>query len=372
MNPLEREIREIIASEGPIPLESYMHYALAHPAHGYYMTRDPLGAEGDFTTAPEISQMFGELIGLWAAQLWVAMGAPKKLRLIELGPGRGVLMQDFLRAARVVDGFKAALDLHFVETSPVLAEAQRARLETDGVAVTWHTSLDSVPQGPAIVIANEFFDALPVRHYVKTARGWCERLVGLDAAGEFIFVAADTPEDMIRAPGREGEILEIGAISQQVMKTLANRLEAQGGFALVIDYGHVETSLGETLQAMRGHAYVDPLRAPGEADLTAHVDFAALARAARAGGVQTFGPVPQGEFLLRLGIVERTEALMRKADPRQSAELEAALVRLVSTQREVDLTAGKVSGMGGLFKVLALAQHGLPQPAGFAEDSGET
>ncbi len=368
MSDLEKIIREIIAGEGPIPLESFMNYALAHPAHGYYMTRDPLGAAGDFTTAPEISQIFGELIGLWSAQLWTAMGAPNPLRLIELGPGRGVLMQDFLRAARVVAPFFDALDLHMVETSPVLAGAQRKRLENDGVPVAWHRSLETVPEGPAIVVANEFFDALPVRHYVKTPAGWCERLVGLDAHGHFAFTASPIPEDSIRGKAEEGCILEIGAVAQRIARALAERLANQGGAALIIDYGHLETGLGETLQALKGHAFADPLRDPGAADVTAHVDFAALARAARAGGVQTFGPVPQGEFLLRLGVVERTEALMRKASPRQSAELEAALVRLVSTQSEVELTAGKISGMGGLFKVLALVQHGLPQPAGFAEE----
>ncbi len=368
MSELARILREIIATEGPIPLETWMSYALAHPAHGYYMTRDPLGAAGDFTTAPEISQMFGELIGLWAAQYWAAMGAPATLRLVELGPGRGVLMQDFLRAARALGGFPAALDVHFVETSPVLAEAQRARLEHEGAPVTWHHELDTVPEGPAIVIANEFFDALPVRHYVKAANGWCERLVGLDARGDFAFTRNPVPEDSLRATAPEGEILEIAAIAQKTMTALAARLARQGGAALIVDYGHAETCLGETLQAMRRHAFVDPLRDPGEADLTAHVDFAALARAARAGGAQTFGPVTQGQFLLGLGIVERAEALMRNATAKQAADIEAALVRLVSDDEEVELAAGKVRGMGGLFKVLAVAQHGLPRPAGFGED----
>ncbi len=368
MSELTRLIREIIETEGPISVERYMSLALGHPVHGYYMTRDPLGAEGDFTTSPEISQMFGELIGLWSAQLWTAMGAPKVLRLIELGPGRGVLIQDFLRAARVVGPFHAALDVHLVETSGVLAGAQRARLEHDGVPVTWHRGLDTVPEGPAIIIANEFFDALPVRHYVRARDGWRERMVGLDARGGFVFKPGAVPETGLTTPADEGEILEIAAQSQQVMAAIGARLAAQGGAALIIDYGHLETSFGETLQAMRGHAFADPLRDPGEADITAHVDFAALARAAQASGAQTFGPVTQGEFLLRLGVVERAEALMRRASPAQSAEIEAALVRLVSTQEEVVLAAGKVKGMGGLFKALGVARHGLPQPAGFQEE----
>ena len=253
MNALERQLREIIAAEGPIPLERYMHYALAHPAHGYYMTRDPIGAAGDFTTAPEISQMFGELIGLWSAQYWAAMGAPRPCRLFELGPGRGVLMQDFLRAARVVEGFLESLDVHLVETSPALTAIQKARLGDPGVRLSWHTSLDAVPRGPAIVIANEFFDALPVRHYVKNADGWRERLVGLDDDGRFAFCIDPEPETLIRVDAAAGEILEVGAIAQQMMKQLAQRLARDGGVALVIDYGHTQTVLGETLQAVRAH-----------------------------------------------------------------------------------------------------------------------
>ena len=372
MSELRRLIADIIETDGPMPLETFMGYALSHPAHGYYMTRDPLGAAGDFTTAPEISQMFGELIGLWAAQLWVAMGSPDPVRLIELGPGRGALMQDFLRAARVIEAFHAAIDVHLVETSPVLAEAQRARLANEGVPVAWHHELESVPQGPAIVVANEFFDALPARHYVRTPRGWCERMVGLDADGGFVFVANPEPEASLRATAAPGAILEIGALSQSIMATLATRLATQGGVALVIDYGHAETSLGETLQAVRDHAPVDPLRDPGEADLTTHVDFAALGSAARSRGAQTFGPATQGEFLLRLGIVERSEALIRKASPGQAADIEAALVRLVASETDVELAAGRVSGMGSLFKVLAVAQPGLPQPAGFQDEAPET
>ena len=371
MSKLEAILREMIEAEGPMPLESYMSFALSHPEHGYYMSRDPIGAAGDFITAPEISQMFGELIGLWSAQYWAAMGAPKSLRLIELGPGRGTLMQDFLRASRVVAPFHAALDVHLVETSPVLAHAQRARLADEGVAVTWHQQIETVPAGPAILIANEFFDALPVRHYIKTQRGWCEQMVGLDENGDFAFVPFDAPEPSLPASAAIGSVLEIGASAQQIMAAIAARIEAQGGVALAIDYGHTQTQMGETLQAIRGHAAVDPLRNPGGCDLTTHVDFAALARAAQASGAEVFGPVTQGDFLLRLGIVERTEALMRKASAKQSAELEAAMVRLVSAKPEVELSAGTVKGMGELFKVLAVAQSGLPQPAGFADDEAE-
>ncbi len=371
MNALETLLREMIETEGPMPLESFMGFALSHPQHGYYMTREPFGAAGDFVTAPEISQMFGELLGLWSAQYWAAMGSPKTLRLLELGPGRGVLMQDFLRASAAVPAFRAALDVHLVETSGRLAQVQRARLAPEGVSVTWHHDLDSVPAGPTIAIANEFFDALPVRHYEKTMRGWCERGVGIDATGQLAIAPFETPEKSLQLDAQEGAILEIGAFGQQIMTALAARLALQGGAGLIIDYGHTRTQFGETLQAVRGHASVNPLHDPGESDITAHVDFDALARAARAGGAQTFGPVTQGNFLLRLGVVERTEALMRNANAQQGAELESALLRLVSKQGVVDTPLGKINGMGALFKVLAVTQEGLPQPAGFADDEGE-
>ena len=262
MSALGDEIRALIGQEGPISLERYMALALTHPTHGYYMKRDPFGAEGDFTTAPEISQMFGELIGLWAAEVWAAMGCPNPLRLIELGPGRGTLMSDALRAARVAPEFRAALDVCLIETSPTLAAIQHDTLLTAGAPVSWAAQLEDAPDGPAIMIANEFLDALPIRQYVRGPRGWRERLVGLDGAGELTFGLAAEPERYIKAQAQEGDVLEVSAIGHRLMFALGARLARQGGAALFIDYGHTATGFGDTLQALRAHRMVDPLGRP--------------------------------------------------------------------------------------------------------------
>ena len=365
MSALSAHLRELIMQEGPLTLERFMGLALGHPTMGYYMTRDPLGLQGDFTTAPEISQMFGELIGLWAAETWVAMGAPPKLRLIELGPGRGTLMQDALRAASVVPAFAQAIHAHMVETSPALIQVQRANLARSGVPVSWHGAIETIPPGPAIVIANEFFDALPIRHYVKNDGAWRERLVGLDTYGRFIFGLSRQAEPSIRAQALEGAIIEICPAGQQIMNALAGRLATQGGAALIIDYGYGQTSLGETLQALQGHRFVDPLALPGEADLTAHVDFAALSRAARAAGALVCGPVTQGALLTSLGIFDRARALSRRANGAQAAQIAAAVTRLVSSEVGIEVEGGMVDGMGSLFKALCVMAPGMAAPAGF-------
>ena len=362
MSELGRILRESIAHDGPMALDTFMAVSLGHARHGYYMTRDPFGAAGDFITAPEISQMFGELIGLWAAETWRMIGAPARVHLVELGPGRGTLMRDALRAARVSNEFSAALDVHLVETSPVLTQAQQASLAQAAVSVTWHTSLDNVPEGPAIFIANEFFDALPVRHYVKTAEGWRQRMVGLDSAGALAFGLAPDVEALISAEAPDGAVLELSPASQLLMTQMAKRIAQGASAALVIDYGHVETGFGETLQALQKHRRVDPLENPGEADLTAHVDFAALARAAAAAGAQPMGPVTQGEFLMRLGIAQRAEALKRKASEAQARDLDLAVARL-ATER-----VGDAPGMGHLFKALAIAPPGTPLLPGFVRE----
>jgi SAM-dependent MidA family methyltransferase len=361
MSALGDEIKALIGQEGPISLERYMTLALAHPTYGYYMKRDPFGAEGDFTTAPEISQMFGELIGLWAAEVWAAMGSPHPLRLIELGPGRGTLMSDALRAARVAPEFRAALDVCLVETSPILAAVQHDTLLTAGAPVSWATQLEEAPDGPAIVIANEFLDALPIRQYVRGPRGWREKMVGLDSAGNFVFGVAPDPEHFIKALAQEGEVLEIGAVAHRLMFALAGRLARQGGAALFIDYGHMATGFGDTLQALRAHRMVDPLKEPGEADITAHVDFAAMARSARAAGAAVYGPIDQGDFLKALGLDQRAQALTSRAAAAQAADVEAARVRL---------TGKGVGGMGALFKVMVVAHRQLPVPPGFQGRSG--
>ncbi|RFB78381.1 class I SAM-dependent methyltransferase [Methylovirgula sp. 4M-Z18] len=353
---LRDEIRAIIAHDGPISLEHYMSLALGHPKYGYYITRDPLGARGDFITAPEISQMFGELLGLWAVDMWDRLDAPPHVKLIELGPGRGTLMQDALRAAKIAPEFIQAASVHFVETSPVLRAAQEETMRQAGVLANWHDDVSHIPQGPAIILANEFFDALPVRHFVRVEDGWRERLVGLGEEGELIFGLAATPEPLIDADVPEGEILEVGAIGYRLMTALADRIATQGGAALIIDYGHTRTQTGETLQAMKAHDYVDPLAEPGEADLTTHVDFAALVRAANAKGANVLGPVTQHDFLVSLGIRQRADILKRRANPAQAADVDSALERLTATG-ETD--------MGNLFKVLAVTQPSIQSSPGF-------
>jgi NADH dehydrogenase [ubiquinone] 1 alpha subcomplex assembly factor 7 len=358
MTPLEAELRRIITIDGPLDVARYMSLCLGHPLHGYYMTRDPLGAAGDFVTAPEVSQMFGELIGLCAAATWQAMGSPASLRLIELGPGHGTLMADVLRAANVMPKFRAGLAIHLVETSPRLIARQRETLPGLDVPLAWHRDIADVPDGPAIVIANEFFDALPVHQAVKTPDGWHVRMVGV-SQGRLAFMASPDampgfervlPETLHDAP--DGTVFEWR--DDQIVTELARRLMRDGGAAIIIDYGHTERAAGETLQAVRSHRFADPLAEPGLADITAHVDFAALARAANTAGAQVSGPVTQSAFLHRLGIVERANALKANATKLQAADIDAALLRL---------TAG--DEMGDLFKVLAVADPKLGTVPGF-------
>jgi SAM-dependent MidA family methyltransferase len=356
----------MILHDGPISVDRYMTLALAHPEHGAYTSRVPLGKEGDFITAPEISQMFGELIGLWAVEVWYAMGCPARFRLVELGPGRGTLMADALRAVKVAPEFRAALDLHLVETSEILRRDQACALEPSGVAAHWHSAVEDVPAGPMIAIANEFFDCLPVRHYVSDAGFWRERLIGLDREGRLGFGLAPEPELGLGAAAEAGSILEIGIAATRSMREIAGRIAAQSGALLVIDYGYDGAPVGETLQALRHHRFADPLRAPGEADLTAHVDFAALRRAARSAGADARGPVPLGEWLTRLGIFERAAALRRRADPGQTAEIDSALARLTG----YGSAAKDQRSMSELFKVLVVTARDTPLPPGFTTGEG--
>ena len=363
MSALKQILKESIAHDGPMALDTFMAVCLSHSRHGYYMTRDPFGVKGDFVTAPEISQMFGELLGLWAAETWMMLGAPEKIRLIELGPGRGTLMADALRAARISNEFSSALEVHLVETSPVLREVQERTLAQVNVPVSWHKSLDDVPEGPAIILANEFFDCLPVRHYVKASGQWHQRLVGLDAQGELSFGLAPDAETLLTMDAPDGAVLELSPASQLMMTHVAARIAKGQAAALIIDYGHGETGYGETLQALRAHQSVAPLECPGEADLTAHVDFAALTRAAQAAGADVFGPVSQGELLMRLGIAQRAEALKKRATEEQAQAIDLALARLV-TER-----VGSAPGMGKLFKAIAVAPRGAPVLPGFRREA---
>ncbi|MEQ9143646.1 MAG: SAM-dependent methyltransferase [Parvibaculaceae bacterium] len=357
MTPLAHEIAARIRREGPLSVAAFMELCLAHEEHGYYMSRDPLGRSGDFTTSPEISQMFGELIGLWCVDMWSKLGSPERFVLAELGPGRGTLMQDALRAAAIVPAFIGAANICFVETSPVLKKEQQKRVP----GASWHRTAENLPDGPLILIANEFFDALPIRQFERTPAGWEEICVGLapdatDGAPAFAFShkAAPDAEDLLpeavhTAP--VGAIAETCPLGLTIMESLADRLQQTPGAALIIDYGHAVSAPGDTFQALRAHKFADPLQQPGEADLTAHVDFAALQRAAAP--LDTYGPVTQGAFLKALGIDVRAEKLKQKASPAQAKAIDLALTRL--TDRET---------MGSLFKVMAVASPGLPAPAG--------
>ena len=348
MTPFARALADEIAARGPIPLSGWMARCNDH----YYSTRDPLGR--DFTTAPEISQTFGELIGVWAADLWARAGAPRRVLLVEVGPGRGTLMADALSATRRVPGFHAAAEAHLVETSTVLAAAQRARLAGAAVRTAWHARLADVPRGaPLVVIANELLDALPVTQSVRAVDGWRERSIGWGDHG-FAFVDGAHvagPAGFADAPA--GAVHERSEAATALVTEASARIAAAGGAALFIDYGHVAPALGDTLQAVRGGERVPPLAFPGDSDLTCHVDFAAMADAARA-PVRVHAPVTQAQLLARLGLAERTHALAR-ANPAHAAALHAGAARLTHPTQ-----------MGALFHALALTHPDWPPPAGFA------
>jgi NADH dehydrogenase [ubiquinone] 1 alpha subcomplex assembly factor 7 len=350
----------LIAERGPLDVGAYMQLALGHPTLGYYRTRDPFGLEGDFITAPELSQVFGELLGLAVAQRWLELGGPAPALLVELGPGRGTLMADIRRATARVAGFHDAVDLHLVETSPRLRELQRKRLE--GLRLSWHDDLVEVPAGgPLFVIANELLDALPVRQFERTRLGWRERMVTLGPGGAlgFALAPAVTPfaaELMRRHPGAPlGQLVELSPAREALVAAIGRRLARHDGLALLIDYGarHLD---GPTLQAVRGHGRADPLESPGEVDLSSHVAFGELAEAAEGAGAVAWGPLAQGEFLTRLGAGPRVDRLAA-AKPEAAPSLRDGLARIVDPAR-----------MGQLFKVLALTGTPAPPP-GF--DPGE-
>ncbi|MBB1498220.1 class I SAM-dependent methyltransferase [Paracoccus sp. MC1862] len=343
MTPLGRIIAGRIAAEGPMGLDDYMRLCLMHPDHGYYATRDPFGAQGDFTTAPEISQMFGELVGLALAQAWLDQGSPAPFTLAELGPGRGTLMADLLRATRRVPGFHDAARVTLVETSPHLRQVQRKRLGE----ITHLSSVADLPEIPLFLVANEFFDALPIRQMQRAEGGWAERMVTLDDSGALTLALA-APVALPRA-APEGEIWEICAEGTAIMSTVAQRLAVHGGVAIVVDYGTWDGK-GDSLQALRRHAPEGILTHPGEADLTAHVDFAPLAGAAIRAGAAASAPERQGDWLRALGIEARAARLAAAGD----AGAEAALHRLTDAAE-----------MGHLFKAMAVWPRHLPPPAGF-------
>jgi NADH dehydrogenase [ubiquinone] 1 alpha subcomplex assembly factor 7 len=359
------KIARRIRAEGPLTIAAYMAMALHDPEGGYYATRDPIGARGDFTTAPEISQIFGELLGLWCADLWHRIGRPDPVVLAELGPGRGVLASDLLRAAAIVPQFQRALRLYLVESSPRLRLEQEMQLRE--ARPVWVTQVADLPKGPMLLVANEFLDALPIRQFVRGSKHWSERMVALDPAGNLAFI--DGPESpaanlLVPASSRSampGAVAEVSPAALTVAAGLGARLARHPGAALFIDYGYFPSAPGTTLRAVSRHSSAGILAEPGSADLSAHVDFAAFAETARSAGADTYGPVTQSRFLKALGVEARLAALSARATPAQRRGLEGGVRRL--------LEPGE---MGDLFKAVALASPGLPPLAGFDMDVHET
>jgi SAM-dependent MidA family methyltransferase len=358
VTPLAEALIARIERDGPIGIAAYIEACLHDPEHGYYRRRSAIGRDGDFITAPEISQIFGELIGLWCAVVWQQMGAPPRLRLVELGPGRGTLMRDALRAARALPGFRAALSIELVETNSVLAAAQRATLASESVPVSWSGELRPQP-GPAILIANEFLDTLPIDQWIWQSGAWHPRRVGV-SGGRLAFTLGPADAELEVPAGiactAEGDVLEHRRTAfSHLAATLAGFGESFA--ALFIDYGHARTALGDTLQAVRNHRYDDPLAAPGQADLTAQVDFASFADVMIAHGLACDGPVAQAEFLGSLGIAERASRLMA-ANADAAGGIETAVARLMAPV-----------GMGTRFKVIGLRRPELPPLPGLAVDT---
>ncbi len=360
MNPLEAEIRRRIAVDGPMPVADYMRLCLTHPEHGYYTANNPIGGRasadrsgGDFITAPEVSQMFGEMVGVWVMEVWQALGSPSPFALVEIGPGRGTLMADLLRVSRAMPGFREAMDLHLVEISPVLAEQQSLALGKMGAKATWLSDVAGLPDMPTVVIANEVLDALPVNQMVWHDDAWHQRVVGLvgnEGSQRLGFTVRNGEDDRPKAASQSAKthsldpntVLETAVEAEKLVASLAERLTRQTGAALFIDYGSLQPGFGDTLQAVRNHAYADPLTDPGKADLSVHVNFAPLVAIAQNAGCAVPAPVTQGEFLLALGLLERAGNLGADKPQHVREQLTASVERL----------AGE-SGMGSLFKAFA-------------------
>lgn len=364
-NPLETKIKNRILEAGPMSVAEYMTICLLDPVHGYYPTRDPLGADGDFITAPEISQMFGEVLGLWCIQSWIDMGSPNTVHLIELGPGRGIMMSDILRAASLDPDFKAAVNVWLIEASSALEAVQGQNLGHAGVPVQWAANLDDVPEGPSLIIGNEFLDCLPIQQLIcedpfAGKDGWVERRVGLDEENRLCFIRIDVPAAAVltenlpagAADARKGDLLETCPSTAQIIDSLHRRFDAHRGRALFIDYGPNSTEFGDTLQALKRHEKVGVFSDPGNTDLTARVDFAALSELAGDAGLMASAAVPQREFLSKLGIEMRAVALIR-SKPDAKPVIARQLNRLTADDE-----------MGELFKAMCISSPGFPLPLG--------
>jgi SAM-dependent MidA family methyltransferase len=360
VNALGQRIARLIEAQGPISIAQFMTVALHDPVSGYYATRDPFGGKGDFITAPEISQMFGELLGLWIAQCWHDQKRPRA-RLVELGPGRGTLMNDALRVIQqLMPEFLTKVEIVLIEASPALTGVQKKTLAASGVKISWAVQFDdALGDLPLFLLANEFFDALPIRQFVKTARGWCERMVVLNADGALDFALAPeaVPSSLIpanRGGAPMGAFYETSPAATALTQQIAEIIAREGGAALIVDYGYgAEGGFGETLQAVSNHKYARVLEAPGDADISAHVDFAALDGEARAAGAKPYGPVGQGDLLEATGIVQRAATLAR-GQLGNSPAIDAQLERLIQPDQ-----------MGILFKALAILPDAAPTPPGF-------
>jgi NADH dehydrogenase [ubiquinone] 1 alpha subcomplex assembly factor 7 len=359
-----KRIHALIGKKGSIGIDDYMRLALAgdEQGGGYYATRDPLGAAGDFVTAPEVSQIFGEIIGAWCAHMWDVMGRPNPFLLVEPGPGRGTLMADMLRAARLMPGFLDAARIHLIETSPALRARQREKLAGLSAEITWHDDFGALPEVPMLLVANEFFDALPVRQYQRAGGAWHGRRIGIGDDGALAYVLAEeaAPADTIPPAlpdAKDGAIFEASPEREAAAAEIGARLVRNGGAALIVDYGFSGPAIGDTFQAVKTHKFADPLAEPGEADLTSHVDFTALCQAATKTGAKAFGPLTQAAFLSELGIAMRA-AQLRQARPDKAGEIDLALARLISPDQ-----------MGSLFKVTCLTSPGLAPPPPFPDAS---
>ncbi|ANT53140.1 class I SAM-dependent methyltransferase [Mesorhizobium amorphae] len=348
MTRLKARIVDLIGALGPIPVNEYMALCLFDPQDGYYTTREPFGAGGDFVTAPEISQMFGELVAVWLYQAWQAIGRPMPVTVAEIGPGRGTLMKDMLRAfSRLDAALVADASFAMIETSPRLTGVQKRTLSGQSVTLGWHETIDTMPKAPLLIVGNELFDAVPIRQFIRAGAGWRERMVGLDEADALRFFAGAGSIDPSLLPGDaadapEGSVVEVAPARSALMASIAERIAGQGGAGLFIDYGHLRPGVGDTLQALRKHDHDNVLANPGEADLTAHVDFAALAATVRAHGLDA-QVTTQGDFLLGMGLVERAGQLGAKADEQARQAISDAVERLAGPD-----------AMGGLFKVLKI------------------